>query len=194
MAQRRMFSLNIIGSARFLKMPIDSQVLYFHLGLRADDDGVVEAYPIMKLLGNTEDNLKVLVAKNFVKILNEDLVSFITDWTEHNKLRADRKVDSIYKDLLLQIIPEVKLLKPKARADTSKPTGQPMDNQWTAQERLVEDSIGEVSKEEKREISSYKNKFYDGKPIREQGEKLWVAGQKPWKEFVGSLKDLTDKP
>lgn len=65
-------------------MPIDSQVLYFHLGLRADDDGIVEAYPVMKLLGNTEDNLKVLVAKEFVKILNDDLVSFIIDWTEHN--------------------------------------------------------------------------------------------------------------
>jgi len=129
MGKRRMFSLNIINSARFLKMPIDSQVLYFHLGLRADDDGIVEAYPVMKLLGNTEDNLKVLVAKEFVKILNEDLVAFITDWTEHNLIRADRKVDSIYKHLLLQIMPDVELLEAKPRADTKKPTGQPMDVQ-----------------------------------------------------------------
>ena len=128
MATRRMFSLKIINSARFLKMPIDSQNLYFHLGLHADDDGVVEAYPIMKTLGSNEDNLRVLVAKGMIKILNEDLVSFITDWKEHNLIRADRKIDSIYKNLLLQIIPEADLIEPKPRADTKQITGgRPMD-------------------------------------------------------------------
>ena len=157
MASRRMFSLAIINSARFLKMPIDSQVLYFHLGLRADDDGIVEAYPIMKMLGNTEDNLRVLVAKNFVKVLNEDLVSFITDWKQHNLIRADRKVDSIYRDLLLQVIPEVKLVKPRKRADTKRLTGQrwttngqPMDS--IGKVRLGKDRLGKIKeKKEKKE-------------------------------------------
>lgn len=47
MAERRMFSARITESTRFLKMPATSQNLYFHLGLNADDDGVVEAYPVM---------------------------------------------------------------------------------------------------------------------------------------------------
>ena len=144
MAQRRMFSKTIVSSARFLKMPTDSQNLYFHLALNSDDDGVVEAFPIMRAVGSNEDNLRVLVAKGFIKILNDDLVSLILDWKEHNSIRADRKVDSIYKDLLLKVVPELQLLEVKPRADTGKPTGRPMDVQWTPDgpHRLGKDSIG----------------------------------------------------
>lgn len=112
-----MFSLRVINTARFLKMPTSTQCLYFHLGLHADDDGIVEAYPILNSIGATEDDLKILVAKNFVNVLNEDLVTYITDWKENNKIRADRKVDSIYKDLLLQVIPEAELIESKERTD-----------------------------------------------------------------------------
>lgn len=143
MPNRRMFSLKIINSARFLKMPIDSQVLYFHLGLRADDDGIVEAYPVMKMLGTSEDNLKVLAAKQFVKVLNEDLVSFITDWLEHNYIRADRKVDSIYKNLLLQMLPDFESIEPKTRADTEQFTGQP--NTRVSKDKISKDKISKDS-------------------------------------------------
>lgn len=144
MAERRMFSKKIIDSARFIKMPTSSQALYFHMGVRADDDGIVEGYNVMRMIGATEDDLKVLVAKGFVTILNEDLVAYINDWKEHNLIRADRKVDSIYKDLLLQIVPEVQLLEPKQRSDVKNKQvnplmvvqwttdGQPMDDQWTS--------------------------------------------------------------
>lgn len=129
---RRMFSTKIISSARFLKMPIDTQLLYFHLGLNADDDGVVEAYTIIKLLGSNEDNLRVLATRGFIKILNEDLVTFITDWNEHNLIRSDRKIDSIYKPLLLRIVPDVELIEAKPRADTGRKTGQKVDDSWTS--------------------------------------------------------------
>jgi len=117
MANRRMFSKKITESARFLKMPSETQALYFHLGMSADDDGVVEAFTIMRLLGATEDSLKILVAKDFVRVLNDDLVTHIIDWNEHNLIRADRKIDSIYKDLLLEVVPEIELLEPKSRKD-----------------------------------------------------------------------------
>ena len=132
MASRRMFSIRLINSARFLKMPISSQALYFHLGLMADDDGVVEAYNVIKSVGCTEDDLKILVAKGFVQVLNEDLVSYITDWNENNSIRADRKIDSIYKDLLVSVNPDVKLLEKRPRADVVK---KQMDNQWTTNGR-----------------------------------------------------------
>ncbi len=95
-----MFSNRIANSAKFLQMPMEAQLVYFHMVLRADDDGVVESYPITKLLGIGSDNFKVLVAKRFIIQLNEDQVVVITDWLEHNKIRADRKKDSIYKGLL----------------------------------------------------------------------------------------------
>ena len=157
MADRRMFSKRITSSARFLKMPVSTQCLYFHLGLHADDDGVVEAYTIMNLVGATEDDLKILVAKEFVVVLNEDLVTYITDWKENNKIRADRKIDSLYKDLLIQMLPDVKLLEKKPRADRQKENngtsqGQPEDNQGTdnglhrlGQARLGKDRLGQVS-------------------------------------------------
>lgn len=112
MANRRMFSVRITESTRFLKMPATSQNLYFHLGLNADD-GVVEAYPVMCKTGATEDDLRILVGKEFVSVLNEDLVSFIIDWREHNSIRPERKVDSIYKDLLLKVLPNTPLLEAK---------------------------------------------------------------------------------
>ena len=87
MAQRRMFSNRITNSARFIKMPLSSQALYFHLGLHADDDGVVEAFSIMRQTGAVEDDLRILVAKGFVSVLNDDLVTYITDWNENNKIR-----------------------------------------------------------------------------------------------------------
>jgi hypothetical protein len=77
MAARRMFAKSVVESARFLKMPVSSQNLYFHLGMNADDDGVVEAYAVMSLIRAHEDDLKVLLSKGFIRILNEDLVSYI---------------------------------------------------------------------------------------------------------------------
>lgn len=128
MANRRMFSKNIINSAKFIKMPPSSQVLYFHLAINADDDGVVEGYGIMRTLGSSEDDLKILVAKQFIIVLNEDLVTFIKDWQEHNLIRPDRRVDSIHRDLLLKVINDISLLEysSKAHADIVPPNVRQM--------------------------------------------------------------------
>ncbi|AOY53333.1 hypothetical protein [Clostridium perfringens] len=150
MAQRRMFSIKVIDSAKFLKMPSSSRLLYYDLGMRSDDDGIVEAFNVLRMTGATEDDLRILVSKGYIRVLNEDLVTYIIDWKEHNKIRADRKIDSMYKDLLLQIMPEVNLLESKERADRKKKSwddngtshGQPMDG--IGQDRLGQDSTGQV--------------------------------------------------
>ncbi len=156
MAERRMFSKRVINSARFLKMPVSTQNLYFHLGLNADDDGIVEAYMIMNIIGAKEDDLKVLVSKNFVQILNADLVTYIIDWRENNSIRPDRKTDSIYKQLLLQVNPNVEILESKERTDRKKaPTEeQPRKNEvldvnGTSQGQPM-GRIGEVSLDKDR--------------------------------------------
>nr|DAJ71423.1 MAG TPA: hypothetical protein [Caudoviricetes sp.] len=75
MAKRRMFSFRVTESTRFLKMPATSQNLYFHLGMHADDDGVVEAYPVMRLTRATEDDLKILISKGFASMITDDLAA-----------------------------------------------------------------------------------------------------------------------
>lgn len=138
MAERRMFAKSIIGSARFLRMPPTSRLLYYDLGMYADDDGVVEAFSVMRQTGATEDDLRVLVSKGFVKVLNDDLVSYIMDWNINNSIRKDRYHPSIYKDLVLQLT-----------------DGIPSDNQVTTdgiprlgKDRLGKDKLGKDSQDE----------------------------------------------
>lgn len=132
MAERRMFAKSVIGSARFLTMPPSSRLLYYDLGMAADDDGIVEAFAVMRLTGAFEDDLKVLVSKGFVSVLNEELVSLITDWSRNNQIRQDRYRPSIYRDLLVKF----DLL------DQRLPSGLPDGNQ-----RLTEYSTGKGSKD-----------------------------------------------
>ena len=170
MANRRMFSKKIINSARFIKMPPSTQVLYFHLGLAADDDGIVEAFAIMRMVGCSEDDLKILVAKEFVKVLNDDLVTYILDWNEHNNIRSDRKVDSVYKSLLLQILPEVELIESKPRSDlknnqdgrsTDGPDDSPRSGHGLNLDGLGKDRLGKDRLKEKntKKENPQKNSF-----------------------------------
>lgn len=103
MAERRMFAKSVVGSARFLRMPATSRLLYFDLGMAADDDGIVEAFPVMRMTAATDDDLLILASKGFVTILNDDLVTSITDWKQNNLIRGDRYRPSVYKDLLCQV-------------------------------------------------------------------------------------------
>lgn len=67
MAQKRMFSKDIVGSDAFLDMPSSSQLLYFHLGMEADDDGFVASPKrIQKFIGCNDDDLKILLSKRFL--------------------------------------------------------------------------------------------------------------------------------
>lgn len=135
LAERRMFAKSIIGSARFLKLPATSRLLYYDLGMDADDDGVVEAFGVIRKTGATEDDLRVLVTRGFVRILDEDLVSYITDWKSNNYIRPDRYRPSLYQELLLKI-----------------DSGIPSDNQVPTDgiPRLGEDRSGKASIGESR--------------------------------------------
>jgi len=145
MATRRMFSIKIINTAKFLKLPVEAQNLYFHLIIRADDDGIVEAFPILKTLGSSEESLILLHKKELIRVLNEDLIIYITDWLEHNNIRADRKIDSRYKDLLIQTIPYVRLLESKPRINQRKNDGQMSDNGQTLDGQIGQTLDGQMS-------------------------------------------------
>lgn len=90
MASRRMFSMRIVDTDAFLEMPLSSQALYFHLAMRADDDGfIANPKKIMRMLGNQDDEYKVLAAKKFI-IPFENGVCVIKHWLIHNLIRGDR--------------------------------------------------------------------------------------------------------
>jgi hypothetical protein len=142
MADRRMISLQIMNSAKFLKMPISAQALYVHLVVRADDDGVVESYGVLRLVGANDDDLKILAAKGYIIVLNDDYVTYINNWMEFNTLRADRSKDSIHHQLLVSVLPNVPVLIKKERSDRLKKKsgtshGQSMDG-------ITEDKLREV--------------------------------------------------
>src|SRR5438477_9850520 len=96
MAQRRMFSAQIVNADAFLDMPISSQALYFHLGMSADDDGFVSPRKVLRMIGAGEDDLKVLLSKGFV-IPFESGVIVITHWKQNNNIQGDRYTPSIYR-------------------------------------------------------------------------------------------------
>ena len=89
MATRRMLKISIIDSDLFLDMPKTTQCLYFHLCMRADDDGFIDApKKVMRIVGCNDDDLKLLIAKQFI-LPFESGVIVIKHWKLHNTIRKD---------------------------------------------------------------------------------------------------------
>ena len=96
MKSKRMFSLDVVDTDSFLDMPVTSQALYFHLGMRADDDGFVSSpKKIVKTSGCNIDDLNVLISKGFLIPFSSGVV-IITDWRINNYLRPDRYKETRY--------------------------------------------------------------------------------------------------
>ena len=90
MAERRMFSKQIVDSDAFLNMPLSSQVLYFHLAMRADDDGFINnTQKIMRMIGASPDDFNILVAKKFILTFDSGVI-VIKHWLMHNYIINDR--------------------------------------------------------------------------------------------------------
>lgn len=96
MAERRMFSKPIIDSDLFLDMPQSAQCLYFHLSMRADDEGFVNApKKIQRMIGASEDDCRLLVAKKFLIPFDTGVV-VIRHWRIHNYIQKDRFKPTMY--------------------------------------------------------------------------------------------------
>ena len=89
MSQRRMFSPDIICSEEFLDMPVSARDLYYQLSIRADDDGFIQPRIIMKTIGASQDDLKILLTKRFLLHFDNGVV-VIKHWLIHNMIRLDR--------------------------------------------------------------------------------------------------------
>lgn len=103
-AERRMFAKTIIDSDAFLDMPLSTQALYFHLSMRADDEGFVNnPKKIQRMIGAADDDAKMLIAKNFV-IPFESGVVVIKHWKIHNYIRHDRLNETAYTEERSQLV------------------------------------------------------------------------------------------
>lgn len=96
MGDRRMFSKTIVDSDAFLDMPLSTQALYFHLAMRADDEGFVNnPKRIQRLIGSSDDDLKVLFAKRFILGFQSGVI-VIKHWKIHNYIQSDRFHETTY--------------------------------------------------------------------------------------------------
>ena len=100
MANKRMFCLDIVNSDAFLDMPLSAQALYFHLGMRAYNDGVIRnPKSIQRLAGASQDDLMLLITKRFLIAFDNGVVA-IKHWRMNNYIQKDRKKDTTYIELL----------------------------------------------------------------------------------------------
>lgn len=98
MANKRMFDKRVIDNDSFLEMPLTTQAVYFHLNMRADDDGFVDNWKsILRTVGGKEDDIKVLISKKFI-IPFEKGVIVIRHWRLNNYLQNDRTKPTIYQE------------------------------------------------------------------------------------------------
>lgn len=100
MAERRMFAKSITQSAKFTKMPVEARLLYYDLGMAADDDGIAEAFMVLRMTGIDEKYLEILEHNGYIQTLNDDLVTYIVDWKRNNYIQKDRYKPSVYSYLI----------------------------------------------------------------------------------------------
>lgn len=143
MAERRMFAKTVIDSDAFLDMPLSSQSLYFHLGMRADDDGFVNnPKKVQRMIGASDDDLKILVGKKFI-IPFESGVVVIKHWKIHNYIQNDRYKETVY-------------LEEKSQLQLKSNGGYTLDTDCIhdgysleTQDRIDQDREGKVSQDKK---------------------------------------------
>ena len=205
MAERRMFAKTIIDSDAFLDMPLSTQALYFHLSMRADDEGFINnPKKIMRMISASNNDIDILIAKKFIIPFDSGIV-VIKHWKIHNYIRGDRITATKYEDekALLSVkdngaytLNNVRQLSDKCQTDD----GQMPDK---CQYRLGKDRLGKDSVVERRfrapsieEVKAYCSErnnhvnaeqfvsFYESKgwKIGNQQMKDWKAAVRTWEQ------------
>lgn len=106
MAERRMFAKKIIDSDAFLDMPLSTQSLYFHLSMRADDEGFINnPKRIQRMIGASDDDCKLLIAKGFILVFETGVI-VIKHWKIHNYIQKDRFKPTICSEEKKEIVTE----------------------------------------------------------------------------------------
>lgn len=167
MAERRMFAKTIIDSDAFLDMPLSTQSLYFHLSMRADDDGFINnPKKIQRMVGCGDDDLKLLMAKRFILVFDSGVI-VIKHWKIHNYIRNDRYKPTLYQE------EKAELAEKNSKAYTFKteviesenhlgiPDDNRMGHQMDTQVRLGKDRLVKDKKKNSVEPSSTMSELFE---------------------------------
>lgn len=219
MAERRMFSKSIIDSDLFLDMPQSTQCLYFHLAMRADDDGFVNSpRKIQRMIGASDDDCRLLVAKKFLIPFDTGVV-VIRHWRIHNYIQNDRYKETIYKEeksFLSQdssgayeimdtpCIHDVSILDSQDRLGKNSLGKNSLGKDKDERKRFAPPTLSEVSdycKERKNSVDPERFvDFYSAKgwKVGNQPMKDWKAAVRTWERRedinrTGALAPVTEK-
>ena len=200
MAEKRMFTKKIVDSDAFLDMPPSTQALYFHLNMRADDDGFVNnPKRIQRMTGASDDDLKLLIAKRFLICFDNGII-VIKHWRMHNALRKDRYKQTQYgQELSLLDIKENGSYTEKKHLGNQMATKwQPNDNQWLPQVSIWESSLGEGREEEPNGNHGDTLEYFKGKVMLSENQVaslLDEIGLEAFNEYIERLDNwLTNNP
>ena len=170
MAEKRMFTQKIIDSDAFLEMPLSAQALYFHLNMRADDDGFINnPKRIQKTVGSSEDDLRLLIVKRFV-ICFENGVIVIKHWRMHNLIRKDRfhETEYIEEKAMLYIKENGAYTLDQSQGESILATKwQPNGNQMATEVRLGKDRLNNKSKK----FHNFQERTYNFSELEEKANK-----------------------
>ena len=155
MANRRMFSISVIDTDKFLDMPLTTQALYFHFGMHADDDGFIKnPRRLVRSVGAAQDDFKLLIAKGYILPFDSGVI-VITDWRQNNRIRKDRYTKTTCADELsmLYVDNNQKYIKIQSGIPTynqlstnCRPTGIPsIGKDSIGKDSIGKDSIGKDS-------------------------------------------------
>ena len=212
MAERRMFTQKIVDSDAFLDMPLSTQALYFHLNMRADDDGFVNnPKKIQRMIGASDDDLKLLLAKRFI-LGFESGVIVIKHWKMHNWIRKDRYNQTQYLEELQMLtvkddgayterpveFPEI----PACQPDVNQLTYQPQPQVRLGKDRLGKDRLedGENTKTKRQRfvpptLEEVKEYCKDNAPsvdpqrfIDFYSSKGWMVGKNKMKDWKAAVR------
>lgn len=148
MAERRMFAKAIIDSDAFLDMPLSTQALYFHLSMRADDEGFVgNPKKIQRMIGASDDDCRILVSKRFLLTFQSGII-VIKHWKIHNYIQTDRFKETTYLEEKAMLTLDGKKAYTECIHNASE-----LETQVSVGKDSIE--LGKECKEEDREINNY---------------------------------------
>ena len=203
MAERRMFAKTIIDSDIFLDMPLSTQALYFHLSMRADDDGFINnPRKIQRMIGASDDDLKLLLAKSFLIPFDSGIV-VIKHWRIHNYIQKDRYKETMFleekkqlgikknKEYILeknevypQCIQDVYIMDTQVRLDKDSIDKDSIDKDSIDKDSIDKDNISETESPTQAQ-KSVKHKYGEYKHVMlkdSEYEKLAVEYGEPMRD------------
>ena len=202
MAEKRMFTQKIIDSDPFLDMPLSTQALYFHLNMRADDDGFINnPKRIQRTIGASDDDLKLLIAKRFL-ICFESGVIVIKHWRMHNTLRKDRYNPTQYQEEYARL--EVKdnnaytermELPP---ATTWQPNGNHLATQYSIDKYSIDKSSIDIEPDgsepptKKKKVAKHKYGEYNNVLLTDEELDKLKSEYPDWKDRIERLSSYVE--